>query len=168
MLNVCEEIHFKSNPQQFQKTVEGLACKLATGSKYRGPKFYLLSRKSVCFHTVTRMAPVHIFFSVMLYSFLMFTESAFLNFQICHSLKIAEWRDGYFSKMKQHINKTRNCYEVIVRNKKTQNLYLFNITYDFLYQCWIDFLEKKKLTALQLLLSQKEKKKNKDSNFQGV
>lgn len=143
MLNVCEEIHFKSNPQQFQKTVEGLACKLATGSKYRGPKFYLLSRKSVCFHTVTRMAPVHIFFSVMLYSFLMFTESAFLNFQICHSLKIAEWRDGYFSKMKQHINKTRNCYEVIVRNKKTQNLYLFNITYDFLYQCWIDFLEKK-------------------------
>lgn len=110
-----------------------------------GPKFYLLSRKWVRFHTVARMVPVHIFFSfffsVMLYSFLMFTESALLNFHICHSLKIAEWRNGYFSKMKQHINKTHNCYEVIVRKKK--NLYLFNITYDLLYQCWIDFLGKK-------------------------
>lgn len=50
----------------------------------------------MCYHTIAKMVPIHIFifFSAMLYSFLTFTENAFLNFQIWHSLKIAEWRDG--------------------------------------------------------------------------
>ena len=150
MENVCILSHLRS--AKWVYSLSFWPCMKKQNSVYVGAYADLLYNLEI----IENSSIFFPFFSATLFSFLMFTENIFLNFKICHSLKTAEWRDEYCSKMNQHRNKTRNCYELIVRKKY---LYLFNITYDLLYQFQFLFFLLFLIMAFQLFWSQKKKKK---------